>query len=227
MARATQGSAKAASGRSGRQNAASAAPQSRDWRQANMLAIAQRIRAARRRKQISLDNLATRVGLNKGYLSRIERGLQAPSVSTLLNIAATLDIEVARLFGETTKPDAITLVRRDQHVKMDSGAADAPPYEALLPGSAHRRMSVFKIDPPRGAASEKAGHMGDELIYVLAGAIEIVFGDRRVTLEEGDAVHFEGDLKHQIRTIGDAPASALVIVANDLADARRLAGKET
>jgi len=36
-------------------------------------AIATRIRSARRRNQISLDVLASRVGLDKGYVSRIER----------------------------------------------------------------------------------------------------------------------------------------------------------
>jgi len=49
-----------------------------------------------------------------------------------------------------------------------------------------------------------------------------VFSDRRVSLSAGDVVHFDGDLKHQIVTVGATPASVLVVVANDLATLRKL-----
>lgn len=195
----------------------------RESRQSNVQAIAQRIRAVRSRTKISLDTLAERVGLDKSYLSRIERGQKTPSVATLLNIAAALDIQVAQLFGERTTPDSITVVRRDNHVAMQTRKGEgAAAYETVLPASAHRRMSVFVVDPSRVTGEEKAVHSGDELIYVLAGKIDVVFSDRRVSLSAGDVVHFEGDLKHQIVTLGATPASVLVIIANDLATLRKL-----
>ncbi|HEY0939910.1 MAG TPA: XRE family transcriptional regulator [Steroidobacter sp.] len=192
----------------------------------NVQAIAQRIRSIRKRKHISLDALAAKVSLDKGYLSRIERGEKAPSVATLLNIAAALDLQVAQLFGETTTADAITVVRAKEHVQMQANREDAAAsYEAILPASANRRMSLFMIDPSHLAPMEKVGHPGDELIYVISGTIDVVFADRTVTLAAGDTVHFPGDVRHQIRRVGTQSARALVIVANDLADARKLNGE--
>jgi transcriptional regulator with XRE-family HTH domain len=193
----------------------------------NVQAIAARIRAIRNRKEISLETLAQKAGLDKTYLSRIERGEKAPSVATLLNIAAALDLQVAQLFGDTSAADAITVVRAKAHVAMsepDEGAV--PFYEAVLPASANRRMSVFMIDASALAPMEKAGHPGDELIYVLSGSMDVVFPDRVVTLAAGDVVHFPGDVRHEIRSNAGAAAQALVIVANDLEDARKLNGKK-
>src|SRR5690606_29258669 len=159
---------------------------------------------------------------------RIERGEKAPSVATLLNIAAALDLQVAQLFGEKTPDEAVTVVRAKDHLAMvEKGEKGAPFYEAILPASESRRMSVFLVDPSHLAPMEKAGHPGDELIYVISGTIDVMFSDRVVTLGPGDAVHFPGDVRHEIRSANGQPAQALVIVANDLADARKLNGKKT
>jgi transcriptional regulator with XRE-family HTH domain len=198
---------------------------SRDGRQRSVDAIATRIRSARRRNQISLDVLASRVGLDKGYVSRIERGQKVPSAATLLNLAAALNIHVAHLFGDTTPRDAITVIRQQDHVKIPSDTG-RPGYETVLGANADRRMSVFLIRPLAEAPVERAGHSGDELIYVVAGVIEILFIDRSVTLNAGDVIHFSGDLKHQIHKLGAAAAVALVIVANDLAGTRRASGRK-
>jgi transcriptional regulator with XRE-family HTH domain len=198
---------------------------SRDGRQASVDAIATRIRSARRRDQITLDVLASRVGLDKGYLSRIERGKKVPSAATLLNLAAALNIHVAHLFGDQTPRDAITVIRQQDHVKIPSDT-DRPGYETILGANADNRMSVFLIRPLAEAPVERAGHSGDEVIYVVSGVIEILFIDRSITLNAGDVIHFSGDLKHQIHKLGAATAVALVIVANDLADTRRMSRRK-
>ena len=43
---------------------------------------------------IALQELAERIGANKGYVSRLERGLITPSVSTLYRIAAAMGLTV-------------------------------------------------------------------------------------------------------------------------------------
>jgi transcriptional regulator with XRE-family HTH domain len=193
----------------------------------NVEAIAERIRSIRKRKHVSLQTLAAKAGLDKGYLSRIERGEKAPSVATLLNIAAALDLQVAQLFGAKTPDEAVTLVRAKDHLAMagksEGGGAF---YEAILPASASRRMSVFLIDPSHLAPMEKTAHPGDELIYVISGAIEVEFSDRVMTLGPGDALHFPGDIRHEIRRTSGQAAQALVIVANDLSEAGKLGGKK-
>lgn len=179
--------------------------------------IANSIYSARRRRGLTLAQLASATDLDKGYLSRVERGQKSPSISTLLKIAEALDVQVGQLFGEKTGEDAILVVRRDGHIDMKS---DEQPgmglLQAILPASNRRRLSLFMIEPGQEVNSRAADHPGDETVYVLSGTLVIDFPDRSVELREGDCVHFDGHLRHDIRQVGRAKARALVIIAQDL-----------
>ena len=49
---------------------------------------------ARKNAKLTQAELAKRLGVDKGYISRIERGLTVPTVSTLYRIAAAMGLTV-------------------------------------------------------------------------------------------------------------------------------------
>ncbi len=49
---------------------------------------------ARKKAGLTQQQLAERIGANKGYISRLERGLSIPTVSTLYRIAAAMGFAV-------------------------------------------------------------------------------------------------------------------------------------
>lgn len=49
---------------------------------------------ARKKSGLTQQELAKRIGADKGYVSRVERGLIVPSVSTLYRIAAAMGFAV-------------------------------------------------------------------------------------------------------------------------------------
>lgn len=49
---------------------------------------------ARKNAGLTQQELAERIGANKGYVSRLERGLTIPTVSTLYRIAAAMGLVV-------------------------------------------------------------------------------------------------------------------------------------
>ena len=59
-----------------------------------------RIRAFRQAQGLTLEKLAFESGLDKGHLSRLERGLQSPRMSTLRPIAERLGVTVAHLVDD-------------------------------------------------------------------------------------------------------------------------------
>ena len=60
---------------------------------------AQILHDARKEMKITQAELASRIGVNKGYISRIENGLTSPNVSTFYRIVNALGLHV-----EITKP---------------------------------------------------------------------------------------------------------------------------
>ncbi len=58
----------------------------------------QRLREIRERKQLSQEKLAALAGLNRTYISKIERGERNISVETVAKLAQALDIPIDQLF---------------------------------------------------------------------------------------------------------------------------------
>ena len=46
---------------------------------------------------LSVTELARRAGVNAGSISRIERGMQSPSLATAVQIATVLEVDVAEI----------------------------------------------------------------------------------------------------------------------------------
>ena len=66
--------------------------------------ISNNIKKLRTRKKLTLQALAKRTGLTKGYLSKVERSEKAPPYSTLTKIAGALEVEVTTILSKNIKP---------------------------------------------------------------------------------------------------------------------------
>jgi len=53
------------------------------------------LRELRHSKALSQEKLALEANLERGYISRLERGLQQPSLTTILSLSAILGISAA------------------------------------------------------------------------------------------------------------------------------------
>lgn len=174
--------------------------------------IAARLRAIRRRKGVTLERLASLCGLDRGYLSRIERGHKTPSLAALLSIGKALDVQMAHLFGETVGSSPITVVRQAQYKDFPGARSGYEHFAMIIPQSDARRLSLVMVSPDITPTPAGVEHAGEEIVFVLEGEVEVSFVDRKVSLVQGDCVHFEGHLKHAMRRIGNRPARALIIV---------------
>jgi transcriptional regulator with XRE-family HTH domain len=64
------------------------------------------IRTIRRQQNVSQESLALKCGLDRTYISGIERGVRNPSLTNVFKIAAALEIAPVELFaGIADMPD--------------------------------------------------------------------------------------------------------------------------
>ena len=176
-------------------------------------ALAHQIKAARTAREMTLADLASRVGLDKGYLSKVERGLKVPSIATLLKLAQALEIPVSQLFGESVDESAIHVSRAALRKGPVGEGGAGYRTEALTTGRGRDGLEGFVFFPPEEFLEDlRAEHGGEELLYVTSGQVEIRFADRVVSLGTGDAVQFPGHLQHQVRRTTPT-ASVLVVIS--------------
>src|SRR5271163_2162683 len=73
--------------------------------------IGPRLRHIRQEKGFTIETLAAAAGLDKGFLSRLERGTKRPSIETVLRLSDALDVPVGQLFGEQTTNETVRISR--------------------------------------------------------------------------------------------------------------------
>lgn len=174
------------------------------------------LRALRRKRHLTLEQVAEATGLNKGYLSRLENGEKSPSIATTLKLAKTLEVPIAALFGEVLEETDLHLVRVANRVAA-SGPDESGGYQLvpLSQGSSSDSLATFLLHPSDKFEEDgRAEHAGTEGVYVLEGKVEMRLADRNIGLSAGDYLQIPGHLSHQIRKVSKR-ASVLVVVGRD------------
>jgi len=181
--------------------------------------LGSRVRFLRSRADMTLDQLAARSRLTKSFVSKIERGLSVPSISTAMKLSESFGLTVGQLLGEEQYEDAVCVVRKGQRRRfMRAGSSSGYNYEMIAAGKRFKTMEPFVMYPPTEFQHNRMfQHPGQELIFVLSGTVEVQFADRTVLLNKDDSVYFDAHVPHRSRSVGKAPAQALVVVTLDRA----------
>ena len=77
--------------------------------------IGAKIKALRIQNDLTLEELASRSELTKGFLSQVERNLTSPSVSTLEDILEALGTDLASFFKES-KQTKVVFSKQDHFI---------------------------------------------------------------------------------------------------------------
>ncbi|SMG56035.1 helix-turn-helix domain-containing protein [Paraburkholderia susongensis] len=167
------------------------------------------MRALRTRQGLTLDELAAQSGMSKGHLSRFERGEKTVSLAGLMRVAQALNTSTATLLGEQVDKNVVHVVRaRDRHYRREGDYEYAPLNRADSRDGPKAFLLTVSAD---ANVQEAAFHSGDELFFVLSGAIEVELADQSIVLREGDFAQFPGMVEHRIRSIG-SEAQLLIFV---------------
>ena len=184
--------------------------------------ITKSIKAIRKRKKITLQQLADLSGLTKGYLSKIERAKKAPPYSTLNKIAIALKVDAASLMGNGFDPSRdkrISFTRKhdrkriEQFGSVTDGSLYGYRYEALAFDKHSKNMEPYIIEP---AFEDETlfQHEGEEFIYVLEGKHEFIYDGDAYIMEEGDSVYFDAAVPHTGKSLGKKKARLLAVLFN-------------
>jgi len=179
--------------------------------------VGKNIRAIRKQKNITLQELADRTGFTKSYVSKIERSKKAPPYATVNKIAKALEVEVAYLLSENLSVFSdirLSLTKKNKGKIVETlGSSYGYKYEALGYTKPGKNMRPYLV---QAAFNEKNifQHEGEEFIYVLEGKYLFIFDGKEYIMEEGDSVYFDSGVPHSARSIGKKRAKVLAMMYN-------------
>lgn len=164
------------------------------------------VRARRRQLGLTLQALCDAAGISVGYLSQVERDLATPSLGTLAGLAQGLEVGIDYFIAAPSVEDGITRAGERERFRVDGSSCE---YERIAADFAGNILSSFLMTVPPGFRSETVAHEGEEIIYVLDGAITQSLDGEAVVLGPGDSMHFRGNRPHAWANHTDAPARLL------------------
>ncbi|WP_324752712.1 XRE family transcriptional regulator [Roseovarius sp. Pro17] len=151
------------------------------------------LRARRKERGLTLDQLASQVGLSRGFLSQVENDKASPSLASLVQISQALGADARDfLFVPPATSIASYAAHRVQYAVPESDVI----YERTTGSFDGRTLNGLIITIPPGYSCEPQRHDGEEMYLVLDGTIFCEVDGKRFDLNIGDTVHFNSRELH-------------------------------
>jgi transcriptional regulator with XRE-family HTH domain len=169
-----------------------------------------RIRELREQRGLSLRALADRCGLSINAISRIERGENSPTVTSLHRLATALNVPITNLFRSGAELSTIIIRRNRRPRSRGEGIL----IESLGVGLPNQRIEPFlmTLAPGSSAGEEPISHGGEEFVFCIDGEVEYLVDQEWLRLEAGDSLIFRATQLHLCRNTGIEKASVLFVI---------------
>ena len=173
--------------------------------------VGQRLRALRKATNLSIRSLAERSGLSVNTLSLIENGKTSPSVSTLHQLAQSLNVPITSFF-EGEQPQKRVVYQKAgerQQIVFSQGQ-----MEKLSEGMPRLGSEPFitKLEPQANSGESPIVYAGREFIYCLEGHITYTVDGDLYPLAPGDSLIFDAYMPHSWQNTAATNSSALLVL---------------
>ena len=146
--------------------------------------IGAKIKLLRIKNQLTLEELANRSELTKGFLSQVERNLTSPSIATLEDILEALGTTLGEFFSDD-RDEKIVFTSNDYFINEQED------YDIsyIVPNAQKNSMEPILIRLHPGCESEKYGpYEAEEFGYVLQGKVELHYGKVQYNMNKGQSM---------------------------------------
>ena len=179
--------------------------------------LGRRIRKLRIDRRLTLKQVEQAANISATHLSEIERGRTSPTIGALVRIARALDKDASYFIEPEERSDVAHVTREGARVVT---RPDGVRLEALTPGVPGSGIFAYRISldgrAAEGLALAARDVPGDAIFYVRRGTLEAEFGDKKLTLSEGDAVQATFFGGHRFRPVAGASAEVIAVLTRSL-----------
>ena len=171
------------------------------------------LRALRRARKMTLQDLAARMGRSVGWLSQVERDISSPSITELRAFATFYDVPLAMFFGTAEAPEheAGRVVRRGAR-RMISDPGTGLHEELLSPDLTDDFEVILSTFAPGARRPDAHVRHTTEIVHMVSGRLVIWLDGDRFEIGPGDSFRTRGEALRW-ENPHDAPAVAVWVIS--------------
>jgi transcriptional regulator with XRE-family HTH domain len=177
----------------------------------NVIDVGGQLRKLRNARSLSLRALAEKCGLNFNTLSLIENGRTSPSVLTLQQIAAALQVPITAFFQMEPHQKSVVFQKAGHRPAADfqNGRLEDLGEGLSLHGG---RLMLVTLQPHAEGGPDPIIHTGQEFVFCVEGELEYRIEERQYRMSSGDSLIFEAHLPHRWGNPGERISRSLLIL---------------
>ena len=176
-------------------------------RKRRMERVGTRIRMERKKKGLTMDQLAGRIGISPITLHRVETGKSSPSVALLSEIAQALNQSIVSFVQEIDKP--LVHIKKKNQQTMSSPALKIKvvgPQKMIT-----NNIVVTYGELKKGKEIDAHSNPGVEWAYVLEGKCEHNQNGESFVLEVGDSLSYDARVEHSVLALEKLKFIAILV----------------
>lgn len=149
------------------------------------------IRRARKEQKLTLKIVSEKAAISEGFLSQVENDVNSPSVDTLVRICNAIGIDAGDIITQANKQEKIIIIKKTKWDDIDLSHTGFVTRRFFPPENrTHIDSAILVIEPGKSISVRKNIKNGQEILCVLKGSVELMHGNKKHDLVEGDSVHF-------------------------------------
>ncbi|MEO4023279.1 helix-turn-helix domain-containing protein [Bacillus paranthracis] len=156
--------------------------------------IANNLSKIRKKRGLSLDNMAELTGVSKAMLGQIENGKSNPTVTTLWKIANGLQVSFSAFLKETDKA-RIEKININQLSPVIDNDGNYLVY-SIFPFNPQKKFEIFTVDLKPGFSHISEKHLGDEYVLIQRGTLTLDIEGERFELNTDEPIKFNANTEH-------------------------------
>lgn len=172
--------------------------------------IGKKLRRLRKSRGLTLEELAERVGLTKGFLSQIERDKASPSIAALKAILDVLGEDILNFFKGIDSAER-TAFKKEERKKVEF---EKPGIKVLspIPSLHYKELDpvIVHIDP-EGILTNEDWDVEEAFGYILRGVVKITINNSVYILRKGDCFYIFPDSTYEIKNEAKKEAEVLMV----------------
>ncbi len=181
--------------------------------------IGERIRSLRKAKGLSIAEVAEQSGIAESTISGIERHMVSPPLGNIVSLAKVFGVAVGDFFGDSGDSPYCIVRSGDRKTvsrfNSSEGRAGGYSYQSLGQQKKNRHMEPFLVTITPSDSAEQAEpnqHIGEEILFILEGHVEITLLDKTEILNPGDSIYYDSTMPHAVSCHGREPATLLAVI---------------
>jgi transcriptional regulator with XRE-family HTH domain len=165
-----------------------------------------RLKALRKLQGLSLNNVADQTGVSTSFLSLVERGETDMSLDRFRTLADFFHVSPSELLLENPNGRGPTVAAFEAATTVDRG----PGVDYRIVQAENPQIIWIRF-APRARFLDFRAHPGIDVCLVTQGEVELLYGEDRHLVGEGQFVRFSATTPHAFENTSDRPAELIAL----------------